>query len=63
MNISPDLKPIIIVIDDAGGFKAFSPKMEELPFIESIDIHSAPGKDVNKVTIVAVAIIKTLGSL
>jgi len=59
MSINVAQPAIIIVVDDSGGFKAFSPNMEELPLIEHIDIH-ADESDVNKVTIRAVAIIKSI---
>lgn len=62
MSINACQPAIIIVVDDNGGFKAFSPNMEELPMIEHIDIH-CDERDVNKVTIKAIAIIKSIHTL
>jgi hypothetical protein len=65
MNIKTD-KPvsmITVVMDDNGVAKILSPLGEELPWLEKIDVHCRPNVDVNKVTITALAQIKSIHNL
>lgn len=54
---------ITVVMDDNGVVKVLSPSGEELPYMEKVDVHFRPNVDVNKVTITALAQIKSLRDL